>query len=190
MLFQNGIRIALLLLASTTLCNAQTNWTIVLPPSYQDDAAIQFCLNDIKTLGQELHISFEVSYKTAEANSPVLFVGAPSRNPAAKTWIEQNQIDLPKAGHEQGFVIKTHQAKNNKAMFVSGGSETGDLYGLYWVWDRMRVTKTLPSLSAHRVPALKIRHAGGENETDIQNALRHTANWVSGKKHPQSRPLE
>ena len=73
-------------------------------------------------------------------------------------------------------------------MVVSGGSILGDVYGIYWIRDRMLVCKELPDINITRIPALRIRmslswgrsaHGGGSKE-DMRRALRLSINWVAG----------
>jgi hypothetical protein len=69
---------------------------------------------------------------------------------------------------------------DDRTIAVAGGSLMGDVYGLYWIWDRIRVTGGIPDLNVVREPALSIRHAEGGSPAMVRSALRHTANWVSG----------
>ncbi len=80
---------------------------------------------------------------------------------------------------EQGYEIVTVDTERGKRMFVSGGSILGDVYGLYWVWDRLRVHKEIPTLNVKRIPHLKIRISGGLTEEALRNNLRYSVTWAS-----------
>ncbi len=73
-------------------------------------------------------------------------------------------------------------------MALAGGSVIGDVYAIYWVWDRIRVQGGLSRIQARRRPALEIRlspawgrrGSDGSSPEEMRNALRYGLNWVSG----------
>jgi hypothetical protein len=56
----------------------------------------------------------------------------------------------------------------------------GDVNGIYWLWDRIRVFKKLPEINMKREPALKVRYTRVhvKSKNDIKRALRYGLNLV------------
>ena len=71
------------------------------------------------------------------------------------------KISLKGAADEQGYEIITHELDKKQVMIISGGSIIGDVYGLFWLLDRLKVYKQVPEINEVRVPAMKIRFTGG-----------------------------
>ncbi|MCK4817598.1 hypothetical protein KA005_17650, partial [bacterium] len=109
-----------------------------------------------------------------------IVVGASTRNEVTSALLEQGRIKLEGVDNEQGYEIKTIKTDGDRTIIVAGGSVIGDVYGLYWIWDRMRVFKGIPDIDVKRVPELKIRFVGGNSKEAMKNALRNCATWVSG----------
>ena len=58
------------------------------------------------------------------------------------------------------------------------------MYGLYWLWDRIRVSKKIPDINTLREPALEWRYTriAVKNKQDIQRTLRYGLNTVYVQK--------
>ena len=80
----------------------------------------------------------------------------------------------------EGYQISSKNFTDGLKIFVMGGSVSGDAYGLYWIWDRLRVNKKLIEINVLREPALAIRYSRVRVNTieDIQRALRYGLNTV------------
>jgi hypothetical protein len=117
-----------------------------------------------------------------------IIVGDATRNKKTKELINEKAVSLSPLDDNQGYEIVTRSVKGNKIMVVAGGSVIGDVYGLYWIWDRIRVYKSLPDINVKRTPALKKRlslawgrrASGGGSKEAMRHALRLSVNWVSG----------
>jgi hypothetical protein len=159
---------------------AVEQWTICIGPDFAADAAVAAAVEDLQNDGARFGLSFSAAYEPPPPASNVLFVGDPQRNPSAVPLLERAGIRLEGATDPQGFEIRTGNMDGRRIMVVAGGSPMGDVYGLYWVWDRMRVCGKVPELNIERSPVLAFRTTEGGSAAEIRNALRHTANWVSG----------
>ena len=167
-----------ILFAFTSLLSNQENeqWNIFINKQLQNDEAIKVVLSDLQKAGLELTIFDD----TKEITGNSIIIGSEKRNKLTSKLAKQNKIKLSGVENEQGYEIVTKNIDGNKVMVISGGSLTGDVYGLYWLWDRLRVFKELPDINVKREPELKIRFTGGGNKEAIRNALRYGATWVSG----------
>jgi len=144
----------------------------------QDDAAVMAAVEDLTDAGKERGIVFNVSDGMPGAMNAI-FVGGPARNPITKGRVDAGVLKLEGVSDPQGFEIRKDTGVKADHYYVAGGSLMGDVYGLYWIWDRVRVFGHVPDLDVKREPVLDIRLTGGRNENDLRNALRYTANWVS-----------
>ncbi len=152
------------------------NWNIYLNKNLQNDEAIKLVLEDLQKAGLNLTILND----TKEPAGNSIIVGSEERNKQTSKLAKHGEIKLSAIKNEQGYEIVTKTIDGNKVMVVSGGSILGDVYGLYWIWDRLRVQKKLTDINIQRVPKLKIRFTGGESKEAIKNAIRYGATWVSG----------
>ncbi len=172
-----------ILSAVIPVCGSATpvEWSIVTPESYLEDAAIQLAVEDLNTAGKPLDISFILVNDASPLSAHTILVGSPTTNRLTAKLIEHEEIHLNTIGHEQGYEIQTIHTGQRKIIVIAGGSLMGDIYGLYWLWDRLRVYKEIPDINTHREPALSIRLTGGESREEIQSALHYSATWVSGR---------
>lgn len=170
------------------LAQQNQNWKIVVPEDLQQEEPIKIVLNDLQAYGKEIGINLEVSAKLGANNESTIVVGTPSSNKILNKVIAKQKIELNPIADEQGYEIISKDSKKGKLLVVSGGSTIGSVYGLYWIWDRMRVYKKIPEINVVRTPALKTRMSlawgsrafGGGSEESMQQALRQSINWVSG----------
>ena len=153
-------------------------WTIWTGPGHEDDAAMAAAIEDLQAFGEPLGLAFQRgAAPPGEGN--LLVVGDEARNPAGWEYLEKANVHVDVPEDAQGFAIRTRQTPCGRVMAVVGGGLEGDVYGLYWVWDRIRVHRALPVLDETRCPALRIRLVGPGAGAGLRNGLRHTANWVS-----------
>lgn len=146
-------------------------WRIVFDGEHAGDTAIMLAVNDLIQDGEPLGITFLVHGPDDPSTGNRIVVG---REEAERAGIGIESMTDP-----QGFQIRTETIDGNRTIAIAGGSIAGDVYGLYWLWDRLRVFKEIPDLDVERVPALEIRSGGGPSKQDMRNALRYTVNWTT-----------
>ncbi len=174
--------------ALSARAHAAEPWTIVVGEALAGDEAIKVALADLVDVGPRHGLAFIVTDDAAPPEGNVLLVGPPSRNSQTARLVSEGTLTLKEAGDDQGYVICTVGGAGTRIVAVAGGSVIGDVYGLYWIWDRIRVHKRLPDINITRVPALKVRVGaawgrqgyGGSSKEQMRMALRHTTNWVAG----------
>lgn len=168
---------------------SETAWQIVLSPAQQADEAMRVVLEDLKEAGASLGVSFSVvSDDATDLLGNLLVAGSAARNRETARLLSEGVMTLEEVSEPEGYAIRTVGNDKTKIMVVAGGSIIGDVYGLYWLWDRMRVEKRIPDLETVRIPAMKIRlgaawgrHGfGGSSKEQMRLALRNSFNWVSG----------
>lgn len=160
--------------------SAAANWTIVTSPELAKDAAIQSAIEDLRTDGNAIGISIKSATQIPEQFDGLIVVGDPGRNASTAALLERKTVRLQGVDDPQGFEIRTVPHAGSRLMVIAGGSIRGDVYGLYWLWDRMRVLKSIPDLDLIRTPRLPIRLTSATDARGLRIALRHTATWVTG----------
>ena len=169
------------ILASSGLCAVAQEpaaWTLLVAPDLQRDVAVGFALDDLQTAARELGIDFTVVNDLGDNTGNVIIV-------AADVLAEANAVlgdlsDVPVPADPQSFTIRTIDSPQGKRLIVLGADDAGTAYGLYWLWDRIRVTKTIPDLDVTRTPALTIRCSGATDKRSLRDALRYSVNWIVG----------
>ncbi|MCL4693396.1 MAG: hypothetical protein KJ060_12915 [Candidatus Hydrogenedentes bacterium] len=150
-------------------------WRIVIGPEHAVEEATRVAVADLTAAFEDCGLTLS----TAEAaNGNAILVGSAAR--------DVTPIDTP--DDPEGYAIKTIDRDGARTILVSGGSVIGEVYGLYWILDRLRVYGAVPEINTVRTPAMKIRfgaawgrHGGGGNSKDeMRAALRQSINWVSG----------
>ncbi|GMV93927.1 MAG: hypothetical protein AMXMBFR82_37050 [Candidatus Hydrogenedentota bacterium] len=160
-------------LTGYAVAQSAETWRIVTGPEHATEEATRVAVDDLTTAFADHGLMLS----TAETGNTIL-VGSAARDAAP--------IDTP--GDPEGYAFKTIDHDGARTVLVSGGSVIGEVYGLYWLIDRLRVYGAVPEINTVRVPAMKIRfgaawgrHGGGGNSKDeMRAALRQTVNWVSG----------
>ncbi|TFG94778.1 MAG: hypothetical protein E4H13_14355, partial [Calditrichales bacterium] len=182
-------RVLLVLFGLTVSALAGADWQISVNKEMQKDEAVRLALQDLKTTAAGYGIDFEITDDQQPVKDQAILVGGPDRNRQVANLADRQAYHVEVPADTQGYQIRTIIDSGKKVMLVSGGSVIGDVYGLYWIWDRIRVNKTLPEINVTRIPALKTRMSlawgrspfGGGSEADMHQALRYSGNWVSGK---------
>ena len=178
----------LFVLTHPLLSHEKENWYILLSKSLLDDEAIKVVLKDLKETGLHYGLKFTIQNDNKKLSQNSILVGAPDRNVQTARLVKKGKIQLQGVNDPQGYEIITKKIDGKRVMIVSGGSIIGDVYGLYWIWDRIRVFKKLPEINVNRIPKLKTcislswgrRGSAGESKEAMQRALRYSINWVSG----------
>ena len=154
-------------------------WSICTGPMLAAEAAIAAAIEDLERDGERYGLTFEMTPEPPPSGN-VILVGDAMRNPATAPRLNELGLRLDGPADPEGFEIRTRRRADGRVIAVAGGSVVGDEYGLYWLWDRMRVFGRIPDLDLKRSPALPIRLTEATTGPAVRNALRHTANWVSG----------
>lgn len=167
----------------------ERQWTIVTAPSQQADEAVRLVLEDFKETAAQYGLSIAVMPDAVEdVAGNVIVLGAAARNRQTARLVQTDVLTLQPEVDPEGFEIRTIEQPGGRVLIVAGGSVIGDVYGLYWVMDRLRVHRRIPDINTVRAPAMKVRLAaawgrrglGGGSREQMRLALRHSFNWVSG----------
>ncbi len=159
---------------------SQSEFSIIVSKNQLNDEAVSVALDDLINRGKELGISFQIVSTQIEMEGSAIIVGNAERNGLAEKIMAQSNIQQEKIDNLEGYEIKTRLNDEQKYLFVSGGSAIGDIYGLYWILDRMRVFKNIPDINIKREPALSVRYSRVRVKTkdDIKRALSFGLNLV------------
>ncbi len=180
--------ITIFLACFTAAAQAPIPWRIMLGADQRNDEAVKVAVEDLQTCGRVLSLDFQTAGDVMPETGNVLVVGDASRNRCVGS-LAASGVEMPeRVDHPEGYAIKTVEQNGRRVMIVAGGSVVGDVHGLYWVWDRMRVAQGMPAINTVRSPAMKVRlgaawgrHGmGGSSREQMRFALRHSFNWVSG----------
>ena len=155
-------------------------WTVCTGPELAKEPAITAAIEDLQQDGARFGLTFVPMVAPEDPPGNVVVVGGASRNAAGQRVLEKVGMSPEEPSEPQAFVIRSARTEHGRAISVAGGSVLGDAYGLYWLWDRMRVYGEIPDMDLKRAPALEVRLTEGGSIANIRNALRYTATWVSG----------
>jgi len=171
--------LAILLAGHMNRAAAMETWSLVTNTDAKHEAAIMTAIADLQRTGKELGISFQHVTEIPTPLKQVVVVGDVTRNRWTAKLVRDGQVRLEGVTEPHAFEMRTVRSQETRLLVVAGGSVLGDVYGLYWLWDRMRVHKKIVDLNVIRKPAMPIRFAGADSPTEIRNALRHSANWIA-----------
>ena len=181
--------VSFFLLGAGVQADGAETWRIVLGQEHAGDEAMRVVVEDLRDYGAAFGLTFEVvSDAEAGAGGNAIVAGNAARNAWTAQLVESGLIGAGGVADAEAYAIATVEEGGSRTVVVAGGSVIGDVYGLYWIWDRMRVEGRIPDINTVRTPAMKIRLGaawgrqgfGGRNEKQMQIALRHSFNWVSG----------
>ncbi len=158
-------------------------WKIVLGDQVASDEAIKVAVSDLQTVGKEVGLQFELGKANSESPVDAILVGNAKENPGTANLLKQGKIGLQPLSDPQGYEIITLRQNGGRTMVVSGGSVIGDVYGIYWLIDRIRVNKEIPDINTKKEPLFKIRSTRSivTSKEDIRKAFRYTINVVYGE---------
>ena len=163
--------------------HAHADWCVVVPGDYAGGEAVKAVFDDLRDAGSARGIAFDVVLDSDEFRGDAIVVGGPDRNAISRGMRDQGVLPLNGVRHAEGYEIVTVSEGGLKTIVVAGGSVLGDVYGLYWIWDRLRVHGHIPDINVKREPVLNIRYTRVpvRSEADIRRALRYGLNLVYGE---------
>ena len=159
---------------------AGENWKIVISNQLKSYEAIKVALDDLRKTGSDYGIEFIVADDSSPIEMNTILIGNKTRNKIVKNLVAKNLLNLVALTEEQSFQITTTEINSDKVMVVSGGSILGEVYGLFWICDRLKVNGYIPDIDTMREPELKIRFTSGNSKEQMRQALRYGATWVWG----------
>ena len=162
---------------------AELSWDIVLPEGGEEDEAVRVCLEHLRETGRAHEAAFQVVAAPNPEAARTILVGSPDRNPHVAKYLEVGAVALEEVSDPQGYQIATVPRNPGMTIVVAGGSLIGDVYGLYWVRDRMRVRGRMEPIDCRHAPVLETRYTRirVESKEDIQRALSYRLNLVYGE---------
>lgn len=165
-------------------------WRIVLGQGHVAEEAVRVAVEDLRAYGAEQGLAFETVVDSDAGAAPgnTIVVGDAARNVETARLVSEGLVQIECPADPEAYAIATVSGQSGRVVVVAGGSVIGDVYGLYWVWDRMRVAGRIPDINVVRTPAMKLRVGaawgrqgqGGRNVEQMRMALRYSFNWVSG----------
>lgn len=167
------------LIYSTSLFS-QNDWKILVPESLQNDEAIKVAIADLIADGANHDFQFSLVDERFGVHDKTIIIGSEVRNEITKELLSEGKIDLQSEINEQGYQIITKNIDSKKLILVAGGSILAEVYGIFWILDRIKVFKTLPDINTIRQPKLEIRFTNGNSKEKMKQALRYGATWVWG----------
>ncbi|MBX7258256.1 MAG: hypothetical protein K1Y02_17975 [Candidatus Hydrogenedentes bacterium] len=183
-------RLHVLLLAPLLCLSAYAaeQWQIGVGSLLQSEEAVRLATDDLVAAGKQFGVEFEVIDDSAVPAKNAILVGDGTRNAASARLVAAGTLKLDPPADAEGYQICTLKSGDVRTIVVAGGSPIGDAYGLYWLWDRLRVHRHIPDLNVTRIPAMKVRFgaawgrhgSGGGDKEQMHLALRQSMNWVSG----------
>jgi len=156
-------------------------WQIVISDSLLHDGAVKVAIDDLQETGSSLGIDFHIASEDSIPDTPSILVGDASKNRVTARIVKRGLLHLSGIDDEQGYEISTVNVNSNRVIVIAGGSVIGDVYGLYWLRDRLLVHQEMPDINIVKVPELKIRTAIMDlTKENMHKALRSGINWVGG----------
>lgn len=176
------------IISGIVFAQSPKNWHLVIPKDYIKEEAVKVVLNDLESYAKEIGIEFRVTDDNGKVDNYAIIVGGPNDNKTTAALQSNSTISLKGIEDDEGYEIITKNYDNHKIIIIAGNTVISNVYGLYWLWDRMRIYKYIPDINIVRIPALKTRMSlawgrrpfGGGSKETMQQALRQSINWVSG----------
>ncbi len=174
------ILVAIVVCAGSAFSQSGEKWTVVATPELLGEEAIRLAIEDLRKSGEPLGLSFETAENLTAHPKNTIVVGDATRNKATAKLVDDGAIRLRGVEKNEGYEIVTASANGGRTICVAGGSVLGDAYGLYWLWDRLRVHKSIPVINVRKEPQLDVRYTRVHvtSKEDIRRALRYGLNLV------------
>lgn len=163
--------------------SAPTEWVVVLSQSAINDEAVRVCFEDLSEIGQERGLVFTTVTDEKKPSANAIVVGDVARNRVTADLVRRGAIQLASVENPQGYEIITVIGGGGTIIVVAGGSVIGDVYGIYRIWDGLRVLKHIPIINVTEEPRLETRYTRipVKSKADIRRALRYRLNMVYGE---------
>ncbi len=164
-------------------CHAQGDWSVVVSRAGLEDEAVKVCLEDLTETARACGLTVAAMSDDAALGSRAIVVGNASRNRVTADLVRRGIVTLTGVDAPHGYEIVTVTHGDRTIVVVSGGSLIGDVYGLYEIWDRLRILKCMPALNVRRQPDLETRYTRVpvKSRADVRRALRYRLNLVFGE---------
>lgn len=183
------IRVILLTLTLQAIVGAEETWKVVTGKIHEGDLAVHVALSDLREIGATFDLVFEgVPDTKGIPEGNCILLGSAANNKATQ-MLAEGGLQLPQAPENpEGYAIHTVERHDARLLIVAGASVAADVYGLYWILDRLRVNHFIPHINTRREPIVSVR-AGlprgrftpkEHSEALMRTALRYTFNWFSG----------
>ena len=167
---------AAILSAAAPVSSADDTWRVALGEGARESRAVQLALEDLRAAGERLGVRF---VDDDSADGPILAVGGPDGNAVTAALAAGERVVFEGVDHPEGFEIRPIQGGSG-GLAIAGDTPLGEVYGLYWLCDRMLASGAMPELDVKRAPRLQARLGPAENVAAMRNALRYGMNWVVG----------
>ena len=163
--------------------SAPTEWVVVVSQSAINDEGVRVCLEDLSETGQEHGLVFTTVTDEKKPSANIIVVGDVARNRVTADLVRRGAIQLAGVENSQGYEIITVVGGGGTIVVVAGGSVIGDVYGIYRVWDGLRVLKRVRTIDVNEEPRLETRYTRipVRSKADIRRALRYRLNMVYGE---------
>ncbi|MCC6490507.1 MAG: hypothetical protein IT364_23685 [Candidatus Hydrogenedentes bacterium] len=179
--------LALLSLACSVISPAcAESWHVILGEAPQPESGLALAVADLQSALEKVGASVTVHHDAADPGGNLIVVGNSSRNGLTASFVAGGAVRLVEIPNPEGFGIRPVKSEGRRVLVISGGGPAGEVYGVYWLWDRVRVAHAVPELDVRREPAFYVRSGGGTSIEDMNASLRYTVNWVS---YPNSNAL-
>ena len=155
-------------------------WHILISSSLNRDEAIKVVLENLTQTGSKYGIKFVIGDEDSRLGQNTILIGNKTRNEIVKNLATKKWISVSDFNEEQSYQIITKNINSNNVIIVAGGSILGEVYGLFWIIDRLNVNGFIPKINTIREPELKIRFSSGNTKEQIKQALQYGATWVWG----------
>lgn len=163
--------------------NATEKWQILVSSEMRQDLGIQLAVQDLLNEGKKFDIDFKLTTGKIRGDENAVCVGSPARNSQTRQLLQRHHLDFEPLENTEACEIQTIEQKDSKILVLTGGSLQGEVYGLYWILDRLRVFKEIPVLNEFRSPSFPIRYTRYQvrDRASIHRALQFGLNLVYGE---------
>ena len=162
------------------------SWHVILGETPQPESGLALAVADLQAAMEKVKETVVVHHDARDPGGNLIVVGSPSRNALTASLVTDGAVSLEEIQNPEGFEIRPTKLPGRRTLVISGGGSAGEVYGVYWLWDRVRVAHAVPELDVLRQPAFYVRSGGGTSIEDMNSSIRYTANWVS---YPNSNAL-
>ena len=162
------------------------SWRLVPGETPQPESGLALAVADLQAAMEKVGDSVVLHHEARDPGGNLIVIGNPARNALTASLVTEGALRLEEMQNPEGFEIRPANLPGRRVLVISGGGPAGEVYGVYWLWDRVRVAHAVPDLDVRREPAFYVRSGGGTSIEEMNSALRYTANWVS---YPNSNAL-